>query len=263
MLAVVLRYLLKPWRFLFQKQVLLELRLRAIVSRTKPGIKGVASMSGELYHFHDASTFVNQFREIFFKEVYRIPFSGTEPVIIEGGGNMGLAICYWKQNYPSARIISFEPDGNIFEILKLNTARYLDSVCLMHGVLAGSKEEVCFFPDGRQGGRKGLVGIPVKSFLLSEVLMDYSLVDLLKLDIEGSEYEVLKEAKGQLHRVKRLFVEYHCFEKEEERLPDLLNLLAEAGFSYQISGENWNKPFVNSFPDIGLKYTLNVYASRF
>jgi len=50
-------------------------------------------------------------------------------------------------------------------------------------------------------------------------------VDLLKLDIEGTELEDLSETEHRLGRVAPIIVEYHCFTSEDQSLHDLLKLL--------------------------------------
>ena len=59
-------------------------------------------------------------------------------------------------------------------------------------------------------------------------LSDYidKTVAFLKIDIEGSELEVLQEIEPKLQYVERIFIEYHSFEKGQQSLDVILNILS-------------------------------------
>src|ERR1035441_6582175 len=62
-------------------------------------------------------------------------------------------------------------------------------------------------------------------------------VDLLKLDVEGSEMAILEDlmAAGKLERVRQIIGEYHHHVKpDEDRLGEFLSLLERAGFGYHL-----------------------------
>ena len=63
-------------------------------------------------------------------------------------------------------------------------------------------------------------------------------VDFLKLDVEGSERDVLQELAdaGKLALVEQMVVEYHHhLEPGTDRLAAFLGLLEEHGFGYQLA----------------------------
>ncbi len=77
--------------------------------------------------------------------------------------------------------------------------------------------------------------ISVKAGLLSEYIDGP--VDLLKLDIEGSEFDVMQElaARGKIAHIARMIIEYHHrIGNESSRLASFLELLEDAGFEYYI-----------------------------
>jgi hypothetical protein len=62
-------------------------------------------------------------------------------------------------------------------------------------------------------------------------------VDLLKLDVEGSEMAILEDlmAADKLERVRQIIGEYHHHVKpDEDRLGEFLSLLERAGFGYHL-----------------------------
>jgi FkbM family methyltransferase len=262
MLSVLLRFLLKPWYLIFQAGTLSELRIRSLERSYPRDTPGRLVLSGVEFFFHDAPTFANQYREIFNKEIYYIETNKRNPLIIDCGANMGLALKYWKGIFPEARMIAIEPDENIFQTLKKNVETFSSQVRLLQGLLWTQEGRISFQADGRQGGRAGYGNQEVETYRLSNILKEFEQVDLLKIDIEGAEFSVVSEAESELWRVKRVFMEFHHFEGQTSRLRELLDLIVRSGFDIIISGESWNKPFTEPFPDSGLRFTLNVYASR-
>jgi hypothetical protein len=62
-------------------------------------------------------------------------------------------------------------------------------------------------------------------------------VDLLKLDVEGSEWEVLDDLMeaGKMRSIRRLVIEYHhLMDAPVPRLGDFLKRLEGSGFSYNV-----------------------------
>jgi FkbM family methyltransferase len=85
--------------------------------------------------------------------------------------------------------------------------------------MAPTAEELCATDHPRNAS------IPVETVRLGDTINRLSHVDLLKLDIEGTELEHLSETEHRLGRVARIVVEYHCFTSEDQSLDDLLKLL--------------------------------------
>lgn len=63
-------------------------------------------------------------------------------------------------------------------------------------------------------------------------------VDLLKIDIEGSEIAVFGEleASGKMPLIRRMFIEYHHhLPGEGQRLSSFLDRLERCGFDYELA----------------------------
>lgn len=82
------------------------------------------------------------YREIFHDESY-IPPGGVElagePVILDVGANIGLFTLFAAQKWPGARIFSFEPMPDIFDVLRKNTG-HLPGVTLHNTALGAEKQ---------------------------------------------------------------------------------------------------------------------------
>ncbi len=84
---------------------------------TKISVGDKIRLQGYQVYFGDIRSLDMLFKEIFLKNTYECQF-GKQPLIIDGGANIGMAVLYFKRNYPDARIIAFEPNPSGFELLK-------------------------------------------------------------------------------------------------------------------------------------------------
>lgn len=184
----------------------------------------------------DGPNFYMQYKDEFINGIYDFNTQRPDPLIIDGGSNMGMSILHFKHVYPNARIIGFEPDPSIFLLLSENLARNkIIDVRLVNAGLAGEDGESCFTPDGQAGGQISSSGqVKVRLERLSKYL--WETVDFLKLNIEGAELDVLTEVTeaGCLRNVRELVLEYHGWPKQEQKLGNILNLLNEQGFRYLV-----------------------------
>ena len=67
------------------------------------------------------------YKEIFQKEIYRLPNKQREKiknnkqsVILDCGAFLGLSTIYFRKEFQNSKIISFEPNPNIFPLLEEN-----------------------------------------------------------------------------------------------------------------------------------------------
>jgi hypothetical protein len=87
---------------------------------------------------------------------------------------------------------------------------------------------------GRNSGRE----IKVKGARLSQFVDDT--INLLKLDVEGAEFEVMTDliATGKISLIERMIVEYHHkIDGADSRLAEFLAMMERNGFEYQIEAK--------------------------
>lgn len=230
---------------------------------------GSTTLLGPSTRFADSASFLSAYNYIFDDEIYDFDVSKSDPVILDGGANVGLAIFYWKQRYPDAQITAFEPDPEIFDILRWNCQSHgYSDVELIQKGLWKRETEMHFASDSADAGHFTEVGQfedkkdePISTIRLRPFLNEP--IDLLKLDIEGSEVEVILDCEGALNNVKRLFVEYHSFVDQDQRLDSILRVLHDAGFRYHIQPELVSKqPFLKRRHSYGMDQRLNIFAYR-
>ena len=90
-------------------------------------------------------------------------------------------------------------------------------------------------------------------------------VDFLKLDIEGAETVVLKDIVEELKNVERIFVEYHSFVGQEQRLNEVIDILSSAKFRLYMSipGDNSIKsPFMGLKTYNNMDFQLNIFGFK-
>ncbi len=201
----------------------------------------------------DEVGFYCAFKDEFVRRIYHFESERPRPLIIDGGGSIGMSTLYFKHVYPEARVITFEPDPAIFRLLEENVRRnHLSDVRLVNAGLAAERGTLRFLQGesltGRLSASSGAppiasddrgaprfeTSVPVPVVTLSDYLDQE--VDFLKLNIEGQELPVLMEVEksGKLSQVRELVLEYHGWGEGEQRLGALLTLLDRNGFRYLV-----------------------------
>jgi len=215
----------------------------------------------------DSYWYLPTLEEIWENQIYKFNAKNHSPLIIDCGANIGLSVLYWKYLYPKSKIIAFEPDPEIFKLLQHNVNVFdFDDVDLLPYAVWSSYTKLNFQPDNSVGGRLIKEGkspslIDVKTFRLRDILNQD--IDMLKIDIEGAETEVIMDCNDKLSSVENLFVEYHGYAGETQRLHEILNLLQNEGFRYHIKEANPVKhPFIKSERGAFYDLQLNIYAFR-
>ena len=231
-------------------------------------IEGNFSFNNLQIKFIDSASFLFMYNEIIEKQIYKFNLSSDKPFIIDAGANIGLSIIFFKQIYPAATILGFEPDPDALESLKYNIKQFGFSDVEVIGKGVWNKETtLSFFSEGADGGRIALESDKENLKQINTVrLKDYlnKHVDFLKIDIEGAETNVLQDCADSLRNVDRIFIEYHSFLDQKQELHKLLNVLFESGFRYNIQhvGIFSPTPFVKINSSINIDNQLNIFAYR-
>ncbi len=229
---------------------------------------------GSLVYFTNKNELFHAIDEIFIDEIYKCELP-ENALIIDCGANMGFSVLYFKQNHPKAQIIAFEPDEkNIFfmesNILSFNLKNIeiiKKAVWIEDGFISfinegsmSSKIEVSFNGSNGNSKDKNLVKVPcvrLKNYLDRKV-------HFLKIDIEGAEYEVLKDCQDRLGNVGNLFIEYHGSFGNEHELLEILSILNKSNFKIYIkeANNNYTTPFYRNSSSISYDIQLNLFAFR-
>jgi FkbM family methyltransferase len=168
--------------------------------------------------------------EMFFRGEYDVSLSEPPSTIIDLGGHVGVSALFFRRRWPASRILVVEPSPKLFGLLVDNVGP-LD-VETRHAALSATSGPVEFVegdaswtgttrssPDGR-----------VPGVTLDELLGEP--VDLLKLDVEGAEFDAVPAARN-LHNAAVIVGEGHA-PPGSSRSRDLLARLE--GFAIESSG---------------------------
>jgi FkbM family methyltransferase len=254
-------------RALFRRS-LAELRLEFVRWRVMQARAGdVVRLGPFVVRITDGPNAYMQYKDEVVRRCYAFVSSSPAPVVIDGGANMGLFSLVTKRDHPGARITAFEPDPEIAALLRENLDRNgAGDVTIINAALGARSGEATFAADGQAGGALSAAGTTrVRVERLSDWLMGE--VDFLKLNIEGAELEVLREAAdaGRLRHVRAMVVEYHGWPDGEQRLGAILQLLEREGFRYLLHDfdEQTNPATKPPFrPPAGQAWFALLYAWR-
>jgi FkbM family methyltransferase len=159
------------------------------------------------------STDIRCFEKVFLQEEYRSPFALDEPqLIIDGGANIGMASLYFSAKYSSAKIYAIEPEPENFKLLARNSAG-VPNILARRAALWPTQSKLALSNYDRHENWTFAVSEgdgDVETITIEEIRRQSCTndIDLLKLDIEGSERELFANAPW-LSYVKQIIIELH------------------------------------------------------
>ncbi len=169
--------------------------------------------------------------------------------VIDIGAHIGYyTLLFAKCVGASGHVFSFEPLPGNFELLRKNVQlNHLTQVqTLNQAVFSCAGEITLSVPDDQPNSGDGSVCLDkgVQQFRVNAVSLDAFCEeflirpDILKMDVEGAEYEVLRGGKVIINKIRpKLFIELHHFDGylAAHPVPDLLS-----GWGYHIHWiERW------------------------
>ena len=180
-------------------------------------------------YLRNNTTDVKAYRDIFEKKEYSFFVKEEPKYIIDAGANIGLTSIYFTTKYKDAKIIAIEPEEKNYQLLKLNTKNYPNIITLNAALWDTSGEISLFDVDDTVGNWGFVVGTTAsnlirstinikhttKAITIGEIMHDFDIdsIDILKIDIEGSEKEVFESCENWIDKTKCIIVEVHEFVK--------------------------------------------------
>jgi len=160
---------------------------------------------------------VSVYREILLRGQYDFDLRFSPKSIIDAGANIGISSICFAHRYPEAKVIAIEAEASNFSLLA-QTVRPYRNIIPIHAALWNRDGEISVSAPDPATGASGKwaftthegPGVKVRAItmrtLLNEMLTGS--VDLLKIDIEGSEKEVF-ESCDWINDVRCLMIELH------------------------------------------------------
>jgi FkbM family methyltransferase len=131
----------------------------------------------------------------------------ADAVVLDGGAHIGVLTVLLASLCPSGRVYAFEPGpGSRAHLVENVAANHLDNVVVEDAALYDTDGEIVFAVDETYpaGSHVDAHGPSVRSVRLDSWARDREIerLDLLKLDVEGSELAVLAGAKDSIRRFR-------------------------------------------------------------
>lgn len=224
----------------------------------------------------DENSAITLFEEIFLTQDYKFDCQDKKPVIVDLGAHAGLSVIYFKDQYPDSSIVAVEASPENYNSLVKNLENYgVEGVELHHKAISDSSEPLDFYisltdsmantsTKRRLNLNDQCEKISVEGITLDELCKEMDKIDFLKIDVEGSELDVLKGGNETLEKVKQMFVEYHGGGlKEGNELSKILSILDQHQFKYHIAdavSSSLREPFVNKSSEEA--FSLKIFAVR-
>lgn len=165
------------------------------------------------------------FHESWVKKIYTPPGYEIRPnhVVIDIGANIGVFSTYAATRSPDVKVYAYEPFSENLTWLKKNiTKSQLPNILVYQEAVTGSSSQrflqldvssgICHSLFSKSVATPTVPTVPVNCVTLNQVMEINQIkeCDLLKIDCEGSEYEILQQSStATLKRIKRIVGEYH------------------------------------------------------
>lgn len=196
--------------------------------------------------YENSDEFYELKKEIFSENCYYLELDSEEMVIVDSGAHIGMSVLYFKMLFPKARVIAFEPIPANFALLTKNVAEnQLENVELYQAVVAPKSGNLRIHePVGTGAWKSGAGIIPkgwkgiqtnkeigVRAVGIQEILQDK--IDIFKMDVEGMEYEIIRNAGEKIRNVKTWIMEVHP--RKDYRIEEIQKTLLQNGFKLEIN----------------------------
>jgi FkbM family methyltransferase len=150
---------------------------------------------------------------------------GSPHWIIDAGANIGLRTIWFANMFPEANIIAIEPEKTNFDLLQWNTAFYPNVRCIQAGLWKNNaclnirnpnNEPWGFIIDELAEDETCNCDVVLHGITVDYLMKEYAIenIDVLKVDIEGSEKEVFENSAQWINSVNVFFIELHDWIKD-------------------------------------------------
>ena len=162
--------------------------------------------------------------------------------IIDVGGHIGLFMLFCEQFCHKGKIYCFEPASDNYKIFLDNTKlNNFKNVFPFNIAVSKQDGKIPLYLNDDTSGHsiflKNSNSIQVDSITLQKIfdLNNIEKCNLLKLDCEGSEYEIIDSLpESYFSMIDKMIIEYHFAEKYPKLLTNLIKKLERTSFSVDV-----------------------------
>lgn len=135
--------------------------------------------------------------------------SGTQPLIIDCGANIGLSSVWYARQFPEAKIVAVEPEQSNLEIASRNLAAYPNVTLVRGGVWDTPSHLTIVNPDAEPWAFRVEEGEGTIPGLTIDQLSKGRPILVVKVDIEGAEKELFRSNTDWMDRTDLIAIELH------------------------------------------------------
>jgi FkbM family methyltransferase len=132
------------------------------------------------------------------------------------GANVGLSVRLWQIKFPEVRVVAIEPSAASAKLLRKNVDEgpFPQSVIVVQAAVNSDGRPEFLDQSGDSDSHQvGTAGTPVAGISIDDAILQAAgadgMVDLVKMDIEGSERCLMACASRWVPKVRYLLVEIH------------------------------------------------------
>jgi FkbM family methyltransferase len=214
--------------------------------------------AGVPYFVRHTTRDIGVFSEVFVLGEYEPPAEvatwlstlGRPARMLDVGGNIGLFATYARDRWPGTSVVSIEPDPDNLEILRRNASQGPDLEVV--AACASTHDGTLRFVAGQQAGSHVANGASSEETIEVPCVDVFRLAesaDLIKMDIEGSEWSILADSRLAGVPARALVMEWHellCPHPEPRAAAR--EALERAGFTVIADRED--------FPEVGMMWAV-------
>lgn len=162
--------------------------------------------------------------------------------IIDAGANIGMFSLLIANRHKKSIIIAVEPDERNFELLKKNCSSYHNIICINSGIWSEKCNLKLLNPGCgsmsfrfiKTNEKDGIHAVDINTLIKEN---QFERIDILKMDIEGSEMEVFSKNNQWIDLTRLHVIETH--DRYASGCTEFIDkLLKDKGYSYGKRGEN-------------------------
>jgi len=160
---------------------------------------------------------IGTFKQVVCERETEFPLEEEPKLIIDAGANIGLFSIMMATRYPDCKIVALEVEGGNFELLRKNVASYKNIIPMQRALWKSTGHVRIADPTAAENAFTVVEAGPDEPGAIAAVSIDGLLrelgcseLSLLKMDIEGSELEVLEDRTADwISITKAMLVELH------------------------------------------------------
>lgn len=156
---------------------------------------------------------LHSIREIWFEEAYRLPFDAPAGVLLDLGANIGMTSIWLSRKYRFTEIIAVEPDPRNVALLRRNLDLNKVNSHVFEAAI-GPREGTARFEFNQYSNVGGVCASGSEVVLMISVnalsqKLGVAKWGLIKIDIEGSEADLLESSTDWLDHARAIIIEFH------------------------------------------------------